>query len=73
MPMPRMRAGESSAASVFHTELGQIDPVVFLDPGTQVDEYLVLRHYACPGYGSLLDAAICRPEDPAWQDVVIYL
>lgn len=53
-------------------ELGQIDPVVFLDPGTQVDERLVLRHYACPGCGSLLDADICRPDDPAWPDVVIY-
>ncbi len=67
-----MEGGYRDGCGWLQTELAEIDPGVFLDPRTQVDEPLVLRHYACPACGSLLDADVCRPTDPAYQDVVIF-
>jgi len=35
-----------------------------------VDARAVLRHFACPGCGSLLDTETALPEDPFLDDVV---
>jgi N-methylhydantoinase B len=53
------------------SELPSIDPELFLDPATQLDEPLVLRHYACPGCAALLDSDVCRPDDPVYNDVEV--
>jgi len=42
------------------TALTDIDPQMLLNPRPQVDDDLVLRHFACPGCGTFLDADICR-------------
>jgi N-methylhydantoinase B len=52
-------------------ELTEVDPELFLDPRTQLDEVLVVRHYVCPGCAALLDADICRPGAEAYNDVVL--
>jgi acetone carboxylase gamma subunit len=52
-------------------ELTEVDPELFLDPRTQLDEELVVRHYVCPGCAALLDADICRPGAEAYNDVVL--
>jgi N-methylhydantoinase B len=53
------------------TSLASIDPALFLDATTQLDEALVLRHSVCPGCAAFLDADICRPGDPSYVDVVL--
>lgn len=35
-----------------------------------VEAKVVLRHFACPGCGSLLDTETALPEDPFLDDVV---
>ncbi len=35
-----------------------------------VEEKAVLRHFACPGCGSLLDTETALPEDPFLDDIV---
>lgn len=57
--------------AVIEDPLADIDPHVFLDPLTQVDEEVVLRRYLCPGCGLALDADIVRPNDEIFQDVQI--
>jgi hypothetical protein len=51
------------------TPLQEIDPALFLDPLTQLDETLVVRHYVCPGCASFLDADVCRPGEELYADV----
>lgn len=53
------------------TRLPEIDHELFIDPLTQVDEDLVLRHYVCPGCGLFVDGDLCRPGDSPYQDVAI--
>ncbi len=63
--------GYRAGCAIVETPLTEIDPQMFLDPRSQVDDDLVLRHFACPGCGTFLDADICRPDDPVYNDVVI--
>jgi acetone carboxylase gamma subunit len=51
------------------TPLPEIDPALFLDPLSQLDETLVVRHYVCPGCAAFLDADVCRPGEPLYADV----
>jgi N-methylhydantoinase B len=51
------------------TPLQEIDPALFLDPLTQLDETLVVRHYVCPGCAAFLDADVCRPGEALYADV----
>ena len=51
------------------TPLQDIDPALFLDPLTQLDDTLVVRHYVCPGCAAFLDADVCRPGEPLYADV----
>ncbi|MCW3064225.1 MAG: hypothetical protein JWN32_1397, partial [Solirubrobacterales bacterium] len=53
------------------TLLQDIDPALFLDPLTQLDETLVVRHYVCPGCASFLDADVCRVGEEPYDDVVL--
>ncbi len=64
--------GYRAGCARVETPLTDIDPHIFLDPRSQVDDDLVLRHYACPDCGTFLDADICRPADPVYDDVVIW-
>jgi N-methylhydantoinase B len=63
--------GYRSGCALVETTLPEIDPQMFVDPRSQLDDDLVLRHFACPGCGTFLDADICRPGDPVYNDVVI--
>lgn len=64
--------GYRPGCALVESALQDVDPQMFLDPRSQVDDDLVLRHYACPGCGTFLDADICRPDDPIYNDVVIW-
>jgi len=61
--------GYRAGCGRLETPLQAIDPALFLDPLTQLDETLVVRHYVCPGCASFLDADICRPGEQLYADV----
>ena len=52
-----------------HVELTDIDPRIFVDTSEHVDVELVMRQYVCPSCARLVDADVCQPDDPAYQDV----
>src|SRR5205807_1706456 len=66
-------ASENYKARALYAEsdLPAIDPALFLDPATQVDERIVFRTYFCPGCGVLFEGDLCRPDDPPVWDVEI--
>ncbi len=64
--------GYRAGCALVEVPLTEIDPQMFVDPRSQVDDDLVLRHYACPDCGAFLDADVCRPADPLYNDVVIW-
>jgi N-methylhydantoinase B len=51
--------------------LREIDPQLFPDPGTELDDEIVYRQYLCPACGVLFDNEMARAEDPPLWDVQI--
>jgi N-methylhydantoinase B len=51
--------------------LREIDPQLFPDPATELDDEIVYRQYLCPACGVLLDNEMARAEDPPLWDVQI--
>ncbi len=64
-------SGYRNGCAVIEMPLTEIDPRIFIDPRSQVDDDLVLRHFACPSCATFLDADVCRPDDDVYNDVVI--
>ena len=63
--------GYRDGCAWLHVPLAEIDEGLFLDTSEHVGVSLVLRQYLCPRCARILDADICRPDDPAYQDVVM--
>jgi N-methylhydantoinase B len=61
--------GYRTGCGRLETPLQEIDPALFLDPLTQLDETLVVRHYVCPGCAAFLDADVCRLGEELYADV----
>jgi N-methylhydantoinase B len=63
-------AGSSyrDASAVLDRSLPSLDPRIFDDPGTQVDDALVVRQYLCPNCAVALDTVVCPADgDPEWD------
>jgi acetone carboxylase gamma subunit len=53
-----------------HAALSSVSVRGLPGAGSAVEERVVLRRFACPGCGALLDTEIALPEDPFLEDRV---
>jgi N-methylhydantoinase B len=58
-------------AAVLESPLPDLDPRIFQDPATQVDERIVVRQYLCPSCGGVLDAVVCPAESEREWDALL--
>ena len=58
-------------AAVLESPLPDLDPRIFQDPATQVDETIVLREFLCPSCGGVLDAVVCPAESEREWDALL--
>ena len=49
--------------------LHEIDPHLFPDFATELDDKMTYRQYLCPACGILFDNELCKAEDPPVWDV----
>ena len=70
--LDRVDGNYRDGCGLLEVELPSIDPALFLDPRDQVGADVVLRQYACPGCGLVLDADISPSEVAPYQDVEIH-
>ncbi len=49
--------------------LHEIDPALFPDPATELDDKITYRQYLCPRCGILFDNELAKSEDPPLWDV----
>ena len=55
-------------SAVLELPLPALDPRIFQDPSTQVDDGLVVRQYLCPGCAVALDTVVCPAgQEPEWD------
>lgn len=63
-------AGYRGGCAELEQPLASLGPL-FLDPVEQIGQQLVVRRFLCPECALALDAEICRPEDPPFNDLVV--
>ncbi|MDO8210101.1 hydantoinase B/oxoprolinase family protein [Conexibacter sp. CPCC 206217] len=56
------------AASTLDTSLHELDPSIYIDPATEVDDDVVYRMFLCPDCGVALENELTlRDEPPVWD------
>lgn len=70
--LDRIDGNYRDGCGLLEVELPSIDEALFLDPRDQVGAEVLLRQYACPGCGLVLDADISPSEVEPYQDVEIH-
>lgn len=61
---------ESGRAWKQHAALSSVPIKDLPGAASAIEARAILRHFACPGCGSLLDTETALPEDPFLDDVV---